>query len=323
MDIDNINKYIIPLIREQCDSLREKIDENKNNYEREIGAVKSQYENQYKKIIELCKYVFSLAKKCFRDNPSIQGITEHTYKKDYDLDISLKQVLELDTQCNLDEENKTKIQKIKSILVDLNFSKDIHLVIDEVNKRNEGNKVKVKLNEKQNEAETKILTENNEKIVTSKTEFDTEINDLQNLRKKLIAFFKSEENIYNILKSEIKSAIKSNQSVEQLLSNFSILNDINTEIDEIDEIKINPDNPDNPSADDVICPLDSEVSDLINSRLQSLKLLGGARKGKSRKHLRKQSKKTKKRKASSKKTKRKKSKSGTKKRKKTKRKKRK
>uniref|UniRef100_A0A6C0EG07 Uncharacterized protein n=1 Tax=viral metagenome TaxID=1070528 RepID=A0A6C0EG07_9ZZZZ len=50
---------------------------------------------------------------------------------------------------------------------------------------------------------------------------------------------------------------------------------------------------------------------------------GGARKGKSRKHLRKKSKKTKKRKASSKKTKRKKSKSTTKKRKKTKRKKRK
>ncbi len=48
---------------------------------------------------------------------------------------------------------------------------------------------------------------------------------------------------------------------------------------------------------------------------------GGARKGKSRKHLRKKSKKTKKRKASSKKTKRKKSKSTTKKRKKTKRKK--
>ena len=47
---------------------------------------------------------------------------------------------------------------------------------------------------------------------------------------------------------------------------------------------------------------------------------GGGRKGKSRKHLRKQSKKTKKRKASSKKTKRKKSKSTTKKRKKTKRK---
>jgi len=47
---------------------------------------------------------------------------------------------------------------------------------------------------------------------------------------------------------------------------------------------------------------------------------GGARKGKSRKHLRKQSKKTKKRKASSKKTKRKKSKTTTKKRKKTKRK---
>ena len=50
---------------------------------------------------------------------------------------------------------------------------------------------------------------------------------------------------------------------------------------------------------------------------------GGGRKGKTRKHLRKQSKKTKKRKASSKKTKRKKSKSTTKKKKKTKRKKRK
>ena len=320
MDINNINKYIIPLIQEQCDSFEEDIKIYQNEYDEKIKSVEELYTSQYIKIINLCKDVISLAKKCFRENPVVKGTTKLEYTKYYDETYYLQKVL--NSECTLNTHDKEKVEEIKSILKALKLSEDINSVIKEVNNNKEDNTVKDTLNEKQNETKTKILTENNEKIVTSKTEFYTEIDNLKNLRKKLIAFFKSKE-INNIPKSEIRSDIKSNKSVGEIRSNYSILENINYENTEIDEIKINPENP---SADDVICPSyneESRIRIVKEIKRNKKETAGGARKGKSRKHLRKQSKKTKKRKASSKKTKRKKSKSGTKKRKKTKRKKRK